>query len=156
MYIKTKIGEDQMARMHSRKKGKSGSNKIYSHDDHSWVESSGDEITGMIVQMKKEGLSNAVIGVKLRDQYGIPGTKTVIGKKIGTVLSEAGVAPEVPEDLMNLINKYKNVSRHVELNKKDASNTRNMSLIMAKILRLVRYYKSNGTLPEEWKLRKVL
>lgn len=145
-----------MARMHTRKKGKSGSSKIYSQDEHSWVESSGDEIKDMIVQMKKEGLSSALIGVKLRDQYGIPGTKTVLGKKIGNVLSEAGLAPEVPEDLMNLIGKYKNVSRHIELNSKDASNSRNKALIMAKILRLVRYYKSNGVLPEEWKLRKVL
>lgn len=145
-----------MARMHSRKKGKSGSNKTYSQDDHSWVEMSGDEITELIVQMRKDGLSSASIGVKLRDQYGIPGTKAVLGKKVGSVLEEADVAPEVPEDLMNLIAKYKNISRHVELNKKDVSNTRNRSLIMAKILRLVRYYKSNGVLPVEWKLRKVL
>lgn len=145
-----------MARMHTRKKGKSGSNRVYTSESPSWIQFSDQEISEMIVKMKGEGLSNSMIGIKLRDQYGIPGTKSILGKKIGVILSDAGLKSEVPEDLMNLIKKYKNVTRHTELNKKDHSNIRSRALIMAKILRLVRYYKESGYLPREWNLNKVL
>lgn len=145
-----------MSRMHSRKRGKSSSHKIYDTGRHEWISQSDDEITDLVVQMKSEGLSKAEIGVKLRDQYAIPSTKSIVGKKISTILVEKGAQPEVPEDLLNLIHKYKSVSKHIALNKNDKSNGRARALIMSKILRLVRYYRAAGKLPENWSLDKSL
>ena len=145
-----------MARMHTRKRGRSKSRKIYSQEKPDWIQFSTDEIENIIVDLKKEGNSNSVIGVKLRDQYGIPGTKAILGKKLGTVLKSAGLEDPVPEDLMNLIKKYKNVTTHVNSNKNDTSNIRGQRLIMAKILRLVKYYKREGYLAREWNLARVL
>lgn len=145
-----------MARMHTRKKGKSGSKRVYSDESKSWVQINSEEIEGLIVQLRKEGSSSSYIGVRLRDQYGIPGTKTILNKKIGTVLKEKNLSPEVPEDLMNLINRYKNVTKHMQLNRNDMSNKRGQQLIMAKILRMTKYYKSKGYLSKEWNLNKVI
>ena len=145
-----------MARMHTRKKGKSGSKRVYSEESKSWVQINSEEVEGLIVQLRKEGASSSYIGVRLRDQYGIPGTKTILNKKIGTVLKEKNLSPDVPEDLMNLINRYKNVTKHMQLNRNDMSNKRGQQLIMAKILRMTKYYKSKGYLSTEWNLNKVI
>ena len=72
------------------------------------------------------------------------------------MLGEAGLTDPVPEDLMNLIRRYQNVSKHMELNSKDFSNKRGQMLIMSKILRMVKYYKREGKLAPEWNLAKVL
>lgn len=146
----------KMARMHTRKRGRSKSRKIYSQEKPDWIEFSNDEIETMIVDMKKAGNSNSVIGVKLRDQYGIPGTKAVLGKKLGAVLKSKDVKDQVPEDLMNLIARYKNVTTHMNSNRNDISNQRGQKLIMAKILRLVKYYKRVGYLEPKWNLARVL
>ncbi|MCL5732086.1 MAG: 30S ribosomal protein S15 [Candidatus Thermoplasmatota archaeon] len=145
-----------MARMHTRKRGKSKSRKIYSNQKPNWIQFSNDEITKMIVDMKKSGTSPSMIGIRLRDEYGIPGAKAVLGRKLGQVLGEAGLTDPVPEDLMNLIRRYQNASKHMELNSKDFSNKRGQMLIMSKILRMVKYYKREGKLAPEWNLAKVL
>ena len=79
-----------------------------------------------------------------------------IQKDLVDVLKEKKLSPEVPEDLMNLINRYKNVTRHMKLNRNDMSNKRGQQLIMAKILRMTKYYKSKGYLSREWNLNKVI
>ncbi len=145
-----------MARMHSRKKGKSGSRAQFLRDYHPWVEMSNDEIKEAIVKMKNEGVSKSVIGIRLRDQFGIPSTKIMFNQKLGTLLDGEGITDEIPEDLGNLITKYQKIKRHNELNHNDTTNARNGNLIMAKIIRLVRYYKRKGTLPQEWRLNKVI
>ena len=145
-----------MARMHTRKRGKSKSRRIYSQGKPDWIQFSNEEVEKMIIDLKKAGSSNSVIGVKLRDQYGIPGTKAVLGKKLGKVLQSAGIKDDVPEDLMNLIKKYRNASKHMDANRNDMSNKRGQALLMAKILRLVKYYKRSGSLTPEWNLSKVL
>ena len=108
------------------------------------------------MNLRKEGLTASEIGIKLRDSYGVPKIRYVNHKKIGQILEEKKMAPDVPEDLMALINKYKRVTKHMELNKNDLNNGRKKNLIMSKMLRLVRYYKENGYLAKEWELNKVL
>jgi small subunit ribosomal protein S15 len=142
--------------MHTRKRGKSKSRRIYSQGKPDWIQFSNEEVEKMIVDLKKAGTTNSVIGVKLRDQYGIPGTKTVLGKKLGKVLQSAGIKDDVPEDLLNLIKKYRSATKHMDANRNDMSNKRGQALLMAKILRLVKYYKRSGSLAPEWNLSKVL
>ncbi len=145
-----------MARMHSRKRGKSGSHKDYTEDPKKFVSHSEEEIADTIVALKKEGLSKSQIGIKLRDQYAVASTKAILGKKVGDVLREKGVQDQIPEDLMNLIRRYQNANKHNAINTKDKASIRSAALIMSKILRLVRYYKSNGYIAREWNLDKVL
>ncbi|MGP6207584.1 30S ribosomal protein S15 [Cuniculiplasma sp. SKW3] len=145
-----------MARMHTRKRGKSGSRNSYYGVGHDWVQQTPKEIEDLVIQLRKEGLTASQIGIRLRDSYGIPKLRYINHKKIGDVLSENNMSPDVPEDLMALITKYKRVSKHMELNKNDLNNGRKRNLLMSKMLRLVRYYKENGYLSKEWELNKVL
>lgn len=145
-----------MARMHTRKRGKSGSHRFRYTDKPSWITTSPEELEETIVQLRNSNLDSAAIGIRLRDQYGVPSTKTVLGKKLGEILNEKGLKTDVPEDLRSIIAKYKSVSRHLQLNPADKKNLRSRSLLMSKIRRLMKYYKRKDMLPAGWELDKVL
>jgi len=145
-----------MARMHTRKRGKSGSRRIAMVERSSLIQLSDNEITEEIVKLKKDGMTTSEIGIKLRDQYTVPGVRPVLHKKMTKILEENGIKDDIPEDLQFLIKRYKNVSKHLLLNKKDISNKRGKDLIMSKILRLMRYYKRTGRLSKDWSLDRVL
>ncbi len=63
--------------------------------------------------------------------------------------------PRIPEDLENLINKAARTARHLEKNRKDYPNKRDLALVESKIHRLARYYRSIGRLPKEWAYKPV-
>ncbi len=66
-------------------------------------------------------------------------------------MKDTGLAPAMPEDLENLLNKAKRLSVHLDKNKKDAFNKRSLQQVEAKIHKLAKYYKREGILPEDWK-----
>ena len=78
-----------MARMYARKKGKSGSTKPLVPAQ--WVEYKKDDVEKLVLKLSKEGMSSAEVGRTLKDQYGIPSTRTVINKRIGDVMTEKNV-----------------------------------------------------------------
>ena len=140
-----------MARMYARRKGVSGSTRPLKSTVP--ITMTSDEIQKLIVELRNSGLSSSQIGIVLRDTYGIPSVKSVAKKSMTKVLSENGVAPKLPEDLFNLITKALKLRDHLEENKKDLHNKRALQLTESKIRRLVNYYKSTDTLPEEWSYR---
>jgi len=91
-----------------------------------------------------------MIGLILRDSYGVPDVKAALGKKLTKVLEEHNLLPDIPEDLSNLLDKRANLLKHLAEHKKDIHNRRRLQLIEAKIKRLVKYYKREGRLPEKW------
>jgi small subunit ribosomal protein S15 len=139
-----------MARMHSRRKGISGSTRPFRTDAPSWVSITEDETADIALKLHNQGKSTALIGLILRDSYGIPDVKKVYGKSITAILKEKGVTFSLPEDMENLMRKAIVVNEHIKLNKKDVHNKRNFHLIEAKIRRLERYYKNTGVLPTTW------
>jgi len=116
-----------------------------------WVEYSTEEIEEIILKLRKEGKSTSVIGVILRDQYGIPDVKAVTGMKITHVLEKHDQGEEYPEDLMNLIRKAVNIRDHLKENPKDLHTKRGLQLVESRIRRLVKYYTREGVLPEGWR-----
>jgi small subunit ribosomal protein S15 len=116
-----------------------------------WLEMTEEEIVELIVKLHKEGQSTSQIGIILRDQYGIPSTKTVLGKKITEILKDNGTEFEYPEDLLNLIKRAVNIREHMEENPKDLHSRRGLMIIESKIRRLVKYYTRNNVLPEGWR-----
>ncbi len=140
-----------MARMHSRDKGKSGSTRPPRVTPPSWVEYSPEEVESLVVDLAKQGYEPSMIGIKLRDEYGIPDVKLITGKKITEILEEHGLAPEIPEDLLNLIRRAKRLREHLKRHPKDLHSKRGLQLIESKIHRLVKYYKRKGKLPKDWK-----
>jgi len=116
-----------------------------------WIEYSNEEIEELILKLRKEGNSTSMIGIILRDQYGIPDVKVVTGKKITKILEDHGQELEYPEDLMNLIRKAVNIRDHLNENPKDLHTRRGLRIIESKIRRLVKYYVKEGVLPEGWR-----
>ncbi len=140
-----------MARMHSRAKGKAGSTKPVKKTKPAWARYTKKEIEMLITKMAKEEQSQSQIGLHLRDAYGIPDVKAVIGKSLLKFLEEKKLAKDIPEDLMNLIKRSILIKKHLEANHKDMTAKRGLQLTESKIKRLVLYYKQNGKLEEGWK-----
>jgi len=144
-----------MARIHAHRKGKSHSTRP-SRSVASWVTLGKDEIISMIVKMAKDGLGPSEIGIKLRDEYGIPLVKPIVGKSITEVLEENGISGEMPEDLDILVRKALGLQKHLRTHKSDRNNVRSLELLEAKIHRLSKHYKKVGELPQNWKYAAVV
>ncbi|MGA2199000.1 MAG: 30S ribosomal protein S15 [Nitrososphaerales archaeon] len=145
-----------MARIHSHRHGKSHQTRPTSKRPPSWLTYSADEVSAMTIKMGKEGLTPSQIGVRLRDEHGIPLVKPIIGKSISTLLRENKLAPAIPEDLQNLLERAKRVQQHLSTYRSDRRNVRSLELIEAKIYRLSKHYKKMGILPSDFKYAAVV
>lgn len=134
-------------------RGRSQSTRPISKRPPNWVVYQQDEVKALIINLAREGRSQSEIGAILRDEYGIPLVKPIVGEGVFGVLMEAELAPKIPEDLYNLMIKATRVRRHLERNKKDFSNKRSLQNTASKIYRLTRYYKKKGLLPQDWRYR---
>lgn len=105
-----------------------------------------EEVLKIIEKLDKQGLNRSMIGMKLRDQYGIPNLK-----EYGIRISSTTKQKEMPEDLYSLLVKAVNVHNHMATNKKDATSKHGLEKVESKIRRLVKYYIRKGTLPKGWK-----
>ncbi len=143
------IGID-MAKMYSRRKGKSGSTRPLRTSPPEWIDMAPEEIEQLVIELQGQDYSTATIGTILRDRYGVPDVALVTGKKVTKILKEGGKAPKVPEDLENLIVKALRMRKHIELNSKDVHNKRSLHLTEAKVRRLVKYYHNRGLVPADW------
>lgn len=139
-----------MARMHSRKKGKSSSKKPVKKAKKVWLRYSDKEVEQLIIKLAKQDYTQSKIGIVLRDTYGVPDVRNVLNKKIGEVLEENKLKPTLPEDLTALIKKELNIMKHLGNNKKDMPAKRGLQLTESKIKRLVKYYKKKGVLDKKW------
>jgi len=145
-----------MAHMHSKRKGKSSSKKVVKFGMSPWILMDSEnydekKITDVVVAMKKSGELQSNIGHKLRDIYGIPSSKEFFGKKLGKVLKENSVYPDIPEDIHNLMKKAVRLRKHLGIHKRDIHNKRSLLLIESKVKRLAKYYIREKVLPSSWK-----
>lgn len=141
----------KMARMHSRKKGKSGPNKPVEKHTPTWLRYTAKELELLVVKLAKEGKSPSQIGLALRDSYGVPDVKMIAKKTVSEMLREKKLAGELPEDLQNLIVRSVALQKHIDKNRQDMVSKRGLQLTESKIKRLVKYYKKTGALSSEWK-----
>ena len=145
-----------MARIHSHHHGKSHQTRPTSKRPPSWLTYSADEVNSLIMKMAREGLTPSQIGVRLRDEYGIPLVKPITGKSILSLLSENKLAPVLPEDLQNLVQTATRLQRHLTTFKSDRKNIRSLELIEAKVYRLSKYYRTIGRLPEDFRFKAMV
>ena len=139
-----------MSRMHSSRKGVSGSKKPMVDKNPSWVQQSPEEVKETVVKLAGEGMTMAKIGLVLRDQYAVPNVRLATGKTIREILADKNIKFELPEDLQGLMKRAVSLSSHVKTHKKDLHNLRGLKLIESRIRRLVKYYKREGVIPESW------
>jgi small subunit ribosomal protein S15 len=137
--------------MHSRKKGKSGSTRPARREKPVWVELSSEEVETEVVKLARKGFSQSLIGVVLRDSYGIPLVKVVTGKSINQILKEHDIEAPLPEDLTSLVKKALVLRKHIESNHKDLESKKGLQRTESKIYRLIKYYKGKKVLAPDFK-----
>ena len=140
-----------MARIHARKHGKAGSKRPSRKTPPKWVRYKKNEIEKLVIKLAKEGNSTSMVGLILRDQFGIPSVKKITGKTISEIMKENNLYPKLPEDLFNLLKQAVNLRVHLEKNKKDYTSKRGLELLESKIRRLGKYYVRKKILPEDWR-----
>ncbi len=142
-----------MARMHTRRRGSSASDKPVTDEPPEWSADDAEAVEERVVELAEQGLTAAEIGIELRDNgvkgEPVPDVKLVTGKKVTEILEENDVEPEYPEDLVALMEKALRVREHVDENNTDAANKRAYQNVESKIRRLVDYYRGDE-LPEDF------
>ncbi|WP_276252894.1 30S ribosomal protein S15 [Halomontanus rarus] len=141
-----------MARMHTRRRGTSGSDKPAADDPPEWSDVDEDEIEQRVVELADQGHDPSQIGMKLRDE-GVTGTpvpdvKLATGKKITEILEENDADADIPEDLRNLMERAIRLREHVQENGQDYQNKRALQNTESKVRRLVDYYRGKQLAPE--------
>ncbi|HEX2107232.1 MAG TPA: 30S ribosomal protein S15 [Nitrososphaera sp.] len=145
-----------MARIHVHTHGKSHSTRPTSKGPALWVNQNRDQISALVVDLAKEGLSPSEIGLRLRDAYGIPLVKPILGKSVTNVLADSNIKPDMPEDLDRLVRKALGLQKHLRVHNSDHRNVRSLELVESKIHRLSKYYKREGKIPKNWKYAAVI
>lgn len=140
-----------MARMHSRKKGKSGSTRPARLEKPVWVELSPEEVENEVVKLARKGHSKSIIGTIMRDSRGVPLVKVVVGKKISQILKENDIKAPLPEELANLVKKALSIREHLEENHKDLEAKKGLNRTESKIYRLIKHYKKKKKLAPDFK-----
>ena len=139
-----------MARMHTRRKGKSSSLKPDIKKSPEWVSYKPGEVEKLVTKLGSKGVQSSNIGRELRDVYGVPDVKVITGKNISRLLKDSKNYGEIPEDLFNLLQRAVKVKKHLESNKKDLHSDHGFRMLESKIKRLVKYYKSRNVLDKAW------
>ncbi len=119
-----------------------------------WFKYEPEEVEALVLKLSKEGNSPSLIGQILRDKYGIPLVSQVVGRRLEHIIPEES-RTKLPEDLENLLRKATSATRHLEKNRKDYPNKRDLALIESKIHRLVFYYRDSGRIPKDWTYKPV-
>ena len=136
-----------MARMHTRRRGRSGSDRPVTNDPPEWSDVDADDVEQRVLSLADEGHTKSEIGMILRDEgvqgTPVPNVKLATGKKIGEILKENDAAPDLPEDLRNLMERAVRLREHRERHPGDAQNLRALQNTEAKVRRLVNYYRGD-------------
>jgi len=136
-----------MARMHTRRRGSSGSDRPAADDPPEWSDVDEDAIVDRVVDLAEEGHAPSEIGMKLRDE-GVDGTPVpdvslATGRSITEILEVEGAGPDLPEDLRNLMERAVGLHEHMDANPNDHQNKRALQNTESKIRRLVEYYRGD-------------
>ena len=143
-----------MARLYSGKRGSSGSTRPVTRRPPAWFKYEPEEIEALVQKLAKEGNPPSIIGQILRDRYGVPLVSQVANKRLEQLIPKESRL-KIPEDLDTLLRKAANATRHLEKNRKDYPNKRDLALIESKIHRLATYYRSISRIPREWEYKPV-
>jgi small subunit ribosomal protein S15 len=116
-------------------------------DPPEWSDVDEEAIEDRIVELAQQGHDPSQIGLRLRDEgvrgTPVPDVKLATGKKVTEILEDHDAAPEIPEDLRNLMEQAVRLREHMEDNPTDHQNKRALQNTESKIRRLVDYYRGD-------------
>ena len=136
-----------MARMHTRRRGSSGSDRPVADAPPEWSDVDAEDIEDRVVELAEQGNEPSQIGASLRDEgvrgTPIPDVKLATEKKVTEILEEHDAAPEIPEDLYNLLERAVRLREHMDEHPQDVQNKRALQNTQSKIRRLADYYRGD-------------
>lgn len=139
-----------MARMHTKKHGKSKSFKPMPAEAK--VEAVDKaKIEHAIETYAKQGMSPAMIGMHLKNDHGVRYIKLTMGKRLDAILLEKNVKHDIPTDMLDLMRKAVKLHKHLQKNKQDNHNRTSLKRTESKITRLAKYYIRESKLPHGWR-----
>lgn len=138
-----------MARLHTRRHGKSKSRKAPGGDAGAGVDR--EALDQAIIAYAKQETKPALIGEKLKKELGAKDLRQVLGKRLTSYMEEKGVKSDIPYDLLDLMAKAVNMRKHLASNNNDVHNKTRLQRVESKIWRLSKYYKGAGKLPADWR-----
>ena len=115
-----------MARIHARRKGRSGSSPQTRENNPKWSPKSKD-VEKTVIELASEGHSTSQIGIALRDTHAVPSTKLATGKSISKILAEKKLSSPLPEDLTNLMRKAVRLGEHLKINNPNFARIRKIT-----------------------------
>lgn len=139
-----------MARMYSRKHGKSRSRRPVRKTVPKWVRHKPEEVEKLVLKLAREGHSSAAVGSTLRDEYGIPNVREVTGKSVTQIMREHALYPKIPEDLFSMMRRAVRIMEHLAKHRHDPFAIRGLEITESKIRRLGKYYVRRGVLQKDW------
>ncbi|MES1902766.1 MAG: hypothetical protein MHPSP_001880 [Paramarteilia canceri] len=149
-----------MAKIYGHHRGKSASTKAFGHNDQPSVfkDVNGKVVQDLVEQMAMKGMSPSMIVQHLRDNYGVLNFKgmPITRCKVLRLLKSKGLAPEIPEDLYNILMKAARMKKHLEQNKNDTSMKFYYTNKLCLAWRYVRYYKRTGVIPANFDIKQNL
>lgn len=136
-----------MARMHTRRRGSSDSDRPTVTEPPEWSDVAEEDIVERILDLANEGHPPSVIGTKLRDEgvrgTPVPNIKLATGRKVSEILEENEAGPELPEDLRSLLERALRLHEHIQEHPQDSQNKRALQNTESKVRRLVEYYRGD-------------
>src|SRR6056297_64604 len=129
-----------MARMHTRRRGSSGSDKPATDETPEWSDVDAEDIESRVVELAEQGHDPSVIGLK---GVPVPDVKLATGKKVTEILEARDADADIPEDLRNLMSQAIRLREHMEENGQDHQNKRALQNTESKIRRLANYYRGD-------------
>jgi len=140
-----------MARMHTKKKGKSASRKplMENAKDESGIPR--EQIEELIASYAKQGMDPALIGEKLKREHKVLYVRQATGKRMLQILHEKKLSGDIPSDMLQLMKKAVGIRAHLNTNKKDVHARIRLGRVESKIWRLTKYYLGEGRLPKGWR-----
>jgi small subunit ribosomal protein S15 len=116
-------------------------------DPPEWSDVDEDAIEDRVVELAEAGHSPSEIGLKLRDEgvrgTPIPDVTLATGRKVTDILEAHDAAPDLPEDLHNLMEQAVGLREHMADHPGDHQNRRALQNTESKIRRLVDYYRGD-------------
>ncbi|HUC39009.1 MAG TPA: 30S ribosomal protein S15 [Candidatus Acidoferrum sp.] len=140
-----------MARMHTKKKGKSASKKPLIANATNESGLSNEKIADIIEGYAKQGMDPALIGERLKREHKVLYLRHATGKRMLTILQEKGLAGQVPSDMLQLMKKAVGMRAHMAVNTKDVHARVRLGRVESKIWRLTKYYIRENRLPKGWR-----
>ncbi len=137
-----------MARMHTRRRGSSGSDRPAATEPPEWSDVDPEAIEARVVELAEDGHEPSVIGLKLRDEgvrgVPVPDVTLATGKKMTEILDDNDAAPGLPEDLRALLERAIRLHEHLEEHPNDSQNKRALQNTESKVRRLANYHRGDA------------